>query len=61
MMDPDSDVPQPRISLLNYLQQHGWKVVRDLGGDEVAGLCPLHAKADRSRCRIVCTWTAYLV
>ena len=42
MMDPDFDVPQPRISLLDYLQQRGWKIVRDRGGDEVAGLCPLH-------------------
>jgi DNA primase len=41
-MDPDSDAPQPRISLLDYLQQRGWKIVRDRGGDEVAGLCPLH-------------------
>ena len=42
MMDLDSDLPQPRISLLDYLQQRGWKVVRDQGGDEVAGLCLLH-------------------
>ena len=42
MMDADRDVPQPRISLLDYLQQRGWKIVRDRGGDEVAGLCPLH-------------------
>lgn len=42
MMHPDSDAPQPRISLLEYLQQHGWKIVRDRGGDEVVGLCPLH-------------------
>jgi hypothetical protein len=33
---------QPRLSLLEYLQQHGWKPVRDNGGEEVAGLCPLH-------------------
>ena len=42
MMDLDHDVLQPRISLLDYLQQRGWKIVRDRGGDEVAGLCPLH-------------------
>ena len=42
MMDPNIDVPQRRISLLDYLQQRGWKIVRDRGGDEVAGLCPLH-------------------
>ena len=33
---------QPRISLLEYLAQHGWKPVRDNGTEEVAGLCPLH-------------------
>jgi DNA primase len=33
---------QPHISLLEYLQQHGWKPTRDNGRDEVAGLCPLH-------------------
>ena len=33
---------QPRISLLEYLQQHGWKPVRDNGREELAGLCPLH-------------------
>ena len=31
----------PQISLLDYLQQHGWKPVRDNGREEVAGLCPL--------------------
>lgn len=41
-MDPDTAAPQSRISLLEYLQQRGWKIVRDRGGDEVAGLCPLH-------------------
>ncbi len=34
--------PAARISLLDFLQQHGWKAVRDRGRDEVAGLCPLH-------------------
>lgn len=33
---------QPRISLLEFLQERGWKPVRDNGGEEVAGLCPLH-------------------
>jgi len=42
MMDRDSDALRPRISLLDYLQQHGWKIVRDNGREEVAGLCPLH-------------------
>jgi len=42
MMDRDHDPLQPRTSLLDYLQQHGWKPVRDSGREEVAGLCPLH-------------------
>ena len=33
---------QPRISLLEYLEQHGWKPLRDNGREELAGLCPLH-------------------
>ncbi len=45
MMDPDPDTLQPRISLLDYLQQHGWKIVRDNGREEVAGLCPLHRES----------------
>lgn len=31
MMDPYRDTLQPRISLLDYLQQRGWKIVRDRG------------------------------
>jgi len=42
MMNRDSVAPQPRISLLDYLQQHGWQILRDNGREEVAGLCPLH-------------------
>jgi DNA primase len=57
MMNPDLDVPQPRISLLDYLQQHGWKIVHDRGGAEVAGLCPLHRESRPSfyvnRCKQV--------
>jgi DNA primase len=45
MMNPDHDVLQPRISLLDYLQQYGWKIVRDSGREEVAGLCPLHQES----------------
>ena len=37
-----SNAFQPRISLLEYLEQHGWKPLRDSGHEEVAGLCPLH-------------------
>ena len=33
---------QPPISLLDFLQQRGWKPSRDNGREEVAGLCPLH-------------------
>jgi DNA primase len=32
----------PRISLLEFLYQRGWKPARDQGREEVAGLCPLH-------------------
>jgi DNA primase len=42
MIDRDHRAPQPPLSLLEYLQQHGWKIVRDYGREEVAGLCPLH-------------------
>src|SRR5580658_8357220 len=42
MIDRDHRAPQPPLSLLEYLQQHGWKIVRDNGREEVAGLCPLH-------------------
>jgi len=38
----------PPLSLLEYLFQHGWKIVRDTGRDEVAGLCPLHAETHPS-------------
>jgi DNA primase len=34
--------PLPQMTLLDYLEQHGWKIVRDSGREEVAGLCPLH-------------------
>jgi DNA primase len=45
MMDPDHDTLQRPMSLLDYLQQHGWKIVRDNGREEVAGLCPLHRES----------------
>lgn len=45
MMDPGSGDTQPQISLLDYLAQHGWKIVRDSGREEVAGLCPLHRES----------------
>jgi DNA primase len=42
MSPAEQDAFQPRLPLLEYLQQHGWKPVRHNGGEEVAGLCPLH-------------------
>jgi DNA primase len=48
MNDATGNFFQPRISLLEYLQQHGWKPVRDNGSDEVAGLCPLHRETHPS-------------
>ena len=45
MIDRDQDTSQTRLSLLDYLEQHGWKIVRECGHEEVAGLCPLHAES----------------
>src|SRR5215467_7551613 len=45
MNDHRHHAPHPRISLLDYLQQHGWKMVRDRGREEVAGFCPLHRES----------------
>jgi DNA primase len=36
---------RPQMTLLDYLEQHGWKIVRDSGREEVAGLCPLHRES----------------
>jgi DNA primase len=36
---------QPRIALLEFLSQRGWKPVRDQGREELAGLCPLHRES----------------
>jgi DNA primase len=33
---------QPQVSILDYLQQQGWKPSRDVSREEVAGLCPFH-------------------
>jgi DNA primase len=41
MYAASNSLPQ-RISLLEFLQQRGWKPARDNGREEVAGLCPLH-------------------
>ena len=48
MTDPDPDTLRRPISLLDYLQQHGWKIVRDSGREEVSGLCPLHRESQPS-------------
>jgi len=45
MMDRDDKAPRTPISLLDYLEQRGWKKLRDNGGDEVLGLCPLHLES----------------
>ena len=45
MIRGDSDAPQRQISLLDYLQQRGWTIIRDSGREEVAGLCPLHRES----------------
>jgi DNA primase len=45
MMDLDDEASQTPISLLDYLAQRGWKKLRDNGGDEVLGLCPLHRES----------------
>lgn len=37
-----------RISLLDYLEQQGWKPARPSGREEVAGLCPLHHETQPS-------------
>ena len=42
MRDTETRLVQPRLSLLDFLEQQGWKPARDRGGEEVAGLCPLH-------------------
>ena len=45
MIEYENAAPRARISLLDYLQQQGWKIVRDNGREEVAGLCPLHRES----------------
>ncbi|HTC79525.1 MAG TPA: toprim domain-containing protein, partial [Terriglobales bacterium] len=45
MMSPGRGAVQPQISLLDYLEQHGWKIARDSGREEVAGFCPLHRES----------------
>jgi DNA primase len=42
MKDGQGHAYRQQPTLLEYLEQHGWKTVRGRGGEEVAGLCPLH-------------------
>lgn len=42
MKDGQGHAYRQQPALLEYLEQHGWKRERSRGGDEVAGLCPLH-------------------
>jgi len=45
MMNPGRSSSLPKISLLDYLAQYGWKIVRDSGREEVAGFCPLNRES----------------
>lgn len=42
MKDGQGQAYRQQPTLLEYLEQHGWKRARARGGEEVAGLCPLH-------------------
>jgi DNA primase len=42
MTEAQRETLRRRISLLDYLEQQGWKPTRRSGREEVAGLCPLH-------------------
>jgi DNA primase len=48
MMDAQREACQRRISLLAYLEQHGWKPTHRRGREEVAGLCPLRRETQPS-------------
>lgn len=48
MTDGQREALRQRISLLQYLQQRGWRPIRQGGSDEVAGLCPLHRETHPS-------------
>jgi DNA primase len=45
MMNLDDDASVKPQSMLDYLQHRGWEIVRDNGGEEVLGLCPLHCES----------------
>ena len=40
--NPEHDLLLRRDTLMEFLKVNGWKPSRDPGGEEVAGLCPLH-------------------
>jgi len=42
MKDGQGQAYRQQPTLLEYLEQYGWKRARVRGGEEVAGLCPLH-------------------
>lgn len=42
MKDGQWHASRQQPTLLEYLEQQGWKMWRRSGGEEVAGLCPLH-------------------
>ncbi len=48
MTDAQRAALRQRISLLDYLEQQGWKPARRNGREEVAGLCPLHRETQPS-------------
>jgi DNA primase len=45
MIDRPPRAWRQRISLLDYLEQQGWRPARRSGREEVAGLCPLHRES----------------
>lgn len=49
MTDRQREGLQKRISLLDYLEQQGWKPTRHSGSEEVAGLRPLHRETYRQQ------------
>jgi DNA primase len=48
MKDPLRHSLRFQISILDYLQQHGWKAARNHGQEEVSGLCPFHRETQPS-------------
>lgn len=48
MRNPAEAAARQRISILEYLEQRGWKKVGDRGNEEVRGLCPLHRETRAS-------------